>query len=185
MAFIETIEYEQATGDLRKIYDELIGNRGKLADVHKIQSLHPETIVSHINLYKDIMFGHSPLKRYQREMIGVVVSSVNQCEYCTRHHSEALMHYWKNTEKIQSLIRQPDSANLSEVDVLLCQFARDITTTPELATQQKIDLLKVKGLTDRAILDATLIIAYFNFVNRIALGLGLAINEEEITGYNY
>jgi hypothetical protein len=49
--------------------------------------------------------------------------------------------------------------------------------------------LKALGLDDRAILDATLVLSYFNFVNRIVLGLGLglglAVSEEELAGYKY
>ena len=184
MAFIQVIEHEQSSGELRGIYDHLVATRGKLADVHKIQGLNPPTVLSHMNLYKDIMFGHSPLKRYQREMLGVVVSTVNQCEYCTKHHCEALNHYWKDDARITSLLQQNDEY-LPEADKALCEFAREVTRNPELSTQQKIDNLRSKGFDDRAILDATLVIGYFNFVNRIVLTLGLEINQSEISGYNY
>lgn len=100
MAYIETIDYKNSTGLLREIYDDLLKKRGKLADVHQIQSLHPETIVTHMDLYLSIMFGKSPISRSQREMIAVIVSVSNQCKYCITHHCEALNHYWKNDEKI-------------------------------------------------------------------------------------
>jgi alkylhydroperoxidase family enzyme len=44
--------------------------------------------------------------------------------------------------------------------------------------------LKTKGFSDREILDATLVIAYFNFVNRIVLSLGVHL-EEDTEGYKY
>ena len=44
MSKIEIIEYEDSTGLLKEIYDDLIRKRGKLAEVHKIQSLNPESI---------------------------------------------------------------------------------------------------------------------------------------------
>jgi uncharacterized peroxidase-related enzyme len=185
MAFIQVIEHEQSSGELRGIYDHVVATRGKLADVHKIQSLNPPTVLSHMNLYKDIMFGQSPLKRYQREMIGVVVSSINQCAYCVWHHREALNHYWKDDARIDLLIQHNDTVEISEHDKTLCKFARDITLNPELSTQPKIDDLRNQGLDDRTILDATLVAGYFNFVNRIVLTLGLEINQSEITGYNY
>lgn len=185
MAFIEMIEHDQASAELRSIYDHLIATRGKLADVHKIQSLNPPTVLSHMNLYKDIMFGNSPLKRYQREMIAVVVSSLNQCEYCIKHHQEALMHFWKNEKKIIELIRQSETMNISDGDMALCKFAREVTLSPELITRQKIDNLRRMGLDDRSILDATLVVSYFNFVNRIVLALGLETNASEQAGYKY
>ncbi|HKK03778.1 MAG TPA: peroxidase-related enzyme, partial [Gammaproteobacteria bacterium] len=39
------------------------------------------------------------------------------------------------------------------------------------------------GFSDEDILLANLIISYFNFVNRIALGLGVEHSEEEVQGY--
>ena len=169
MAHIEAIPYEESTGELKAIYDSLIATRGKLAEVHTIQSLNPATIVSHMNLYKDILFGQSPLKRYQWEMMAVIVSAANQCDYCVQRHREALLHYWKDEHKVDLLIRQTDAAGLSEQDQKLCLFARDLSLNPELSTLQKIEVLKGSGLTDRAILDAPLVVAYFNFVNRIVL----------------
>ncbi len=185
MPYIKVINYDESSGELKGIYDHLIATRGKLADVHMIQSLNPATVLSHMNLYKDIMFGQSPLKRYQREMISVVVSVANQCEYCIKHHKEALMHYWKSESRMEALIQQKDDPQLTAEDNSLCIYARELTLQPELSTKQKTDDLREAGLDDRAILDATLVISYFNFVNRMVLALGLEIKESEISGYKY
>jgi len=93
MAFIDIIKPDEATDSLKKIYAELKQKRGKLARIHKIQSLNPRTIVTHMDLYMSIMFSKSPLSRAQREMMAVVVSAANQCEYCQLHHGEALNRY--------------------------------------------------------------------------------------------
>jgi len=60
-----------------------------------------------------------------------------------------------------------------------------LTVQPNHDNQASIAKLKELGLTDRAILDGTVVVAYFNFVNRIVLGLGLDVNEEEIAGYEH
>jgi len=186
MAFIEVIDYEASEGRLREIYDELIKSRGKLANVHTIQSLNPESIVKHMDLYLSIMFGKSPLRRVQREMIAVVVSAANKCEYCQLHHAEAVQHYWKDEEKVEMLKKDYTRLDLSEEDRLLCELAEQLTKDPSsIRDDQHIQPLKEAGLSDRAILDATLVIAYFNFVNRIVLGLGLEHSAEEIKGYSY
>ena len=44
-------------------------------------SLNPKSMLDHRALYDTLMFGPSPLRRYQREMIGVVVSALNECHY--------------------------------------------------------------------------------------------------------
>ncbi len=185
MAFIETIEPEDATGSLKEIYDDLLSSRGKIAEVHKIQSLHPETIVNHMELYMTIMYGKSPLKRVRREMMAVVVSKANNCEYCQTHHADAVNHYWKDDEKIAILRSDYTKLELSEQDRVLCDYAWELSKNPGQNTEATyINPLKENEFTDREILDATLVVAYFNFVNRIVLSLGVYL-EKDISGYKY
>lgn len=185
MAFIEVISHEQSTDELKAIYDNLVKTRGKLADVHMIQSLNPKSIVNHMDLYMTIMFGKSPLKRVQREMMAVVVSSANDCDYCQLHHAAAVNHYWKDDLKTEQLKRDYTKLNLTDVERTLCNMAWDLTKSPHASNEPYVKKLKESGLTDRAVLDAVLVISYFNFVNRMVLGLGVAVNEEEINGYEY
>lgn len=185
MPYIEVIEPEKAEGALKDIYDDLIDKRGKLASVHKIQSLNPQSIIDHMNLYMTVMFGKSPLKRKQRGMMAVIVSKANDCEYCQVHHAEALNHYWKNLSKVNLLREDYTKVQLSDIDMALCNLAWHLTRDPGKYTEEKFILpLKLMGLDDRAILDATLVISYFNFVNRLVLGLGVHL-ETNPGGYNY
>lgn len=186
MARIKVIDYSEATGRLKEIYDDLIARRGKLASVHTIQSLRPESIVKHMELYLEIMFSRSELSRVEREMIAVIVSVNNQCDYCRMHHAEALNNYWKNEGKIQSLISDFNNAGLTEKEILLCRFAKILTLDPGTADKTDLTLpLKQAGFSDSAILDATLVTAYFNFVNRIVSSLNVEIESGGAGGYNY
>lgn len=185
MPYISTISYEDADAHLKSVYDSIIKSRGKLADVHKIQSLNPDALVAHMELYMVTMFGKSSLKRYQREMIGVVVSASNRCNYCINHHEQALLAYWKKKDKTEQLIHNRTALQLEEVDERLCDLAEILTLNKESSYKHHIADLKLTGLSDRVILDAVQIIAYFNFVNRMVLGLGVEFNDEEMKGYAY
>jgi uncharacterized peroxidase-related enzyme len=186
MPYIQTISPEQASGQLKDIYDQLLQSRGKLAEVHKIQSLNPPSLLHHMELYMSLMFSQSPLQRYQREMMAVVVSAANRCEYCYTHHGAALNHYWKDSGKVAQLQRDYTQLALSPTDQLLCQLAEALTLAPESITpEDHLDPLRESGLDDRALLDATQIIAYFNFVNRLVLGLGVALEEDKGEGFMY
>ncbi len=186
MAINENIEPEEATGTLEEIYEDLKKKRGKLAQIHKIQSLNPESITAHMDLYMSVMFSKSPLSRAQREMMAVVVSAANDCEYCQQHHGQALNHYWKDRERVKNLRKDYNKLDLDNVDKRLCQLAKVLTKNPDgMDKDEHLQPLKNTGLADRAILDAVLVISYFNFVNRMVLGLGVETNEEEMQGYKY
>jgi uncharacterized peroxidase-related enzyme len=82
MAWIRTITPGEATGLLRRLYDEAIARAGKVFNVLSIQSLRPEVLEIGVKLYEELMFSpRSPLSRAQREMIAVAVSRANQCHY--------------------------------------------------------------------------------------------------------
>lgn len=186
MARIKVIQPGQADGRLKEVYNDIIAARGKIAEVHKIQSLRPESIVSHMDMYLEIMYSKSELSRAEREMMAVIVSVSNGCEYCRLHHSEALNHYWKDDERISCLTKNLNSARLNNREISLCRFADLLTRDPARYNEDsELYKLRKSGLSDKAILDATLVVSYFNFVNRIVLALGVESNQEEISGYNF
>ena len=185
MTQIKIIQPEEAQGELKAIYEEIIKKRGKIAQIHKIQSLNPKSIVNHMDFYLTLLYGQSPLKRAWREMIAVVVSKANDCEYCQIHHLEALNHFWKDDSRANSFMIDYKSVDLSETEQLLCEYAQLHTKFPGEDKSEIIEKLKKNGLDDRGILDATLIIGYFNFVNRIVTGLGVEVEPEGADGYYF
>ncbi len=184
MSRIKIIQPSEAEGRLREIYLDIEQQRGQIAEVHKIQSLRPESIVKHMDLYMDIMFGRSELSRAQREMMGVIVSVTNQCAYCSSHHGSALDRYWSNEEKLELLKKDFNLVDLGEKDQVLCRFAQLLTKDPGNKRDFSEDL-RTAGLTDHAILDAALVVSYFNFVNRMVLSLGVELEEDKGENYNY
>ncbi|RMH46701.1 MAG: peroxidase [Gammaproteobacteria bacterium] len=185
MAYIETIEPEQAQGELKAIYDQVIQQRGKVAEVLKLHSLNPKSLQNHLDLYMTIMFGRSPLKRAVREMIAVVVSAANQCEYCQVHHAAALNHFWKDEARVMHLRQDYKSAQLSDAELALADYAWQMTKSPDEDHGPAIERMRKVGWSDRAILDAALVVAYFNFVNRLVLGLGAHLEEDACEGFHY
>jgi hypothetical protein len=81
-AWIETVDERDADAELRRAYEACADRTtGRAAHIMKVHSLNPRSMVDHRALYRTLMFGPSPLKRYQREMIGVLVAALNDCVY--------------------------------------------------------------------------------------------------------
>jgi len=185
MPWINVIDENNATGELKEIYNKIKKERGKLSNIMKIHSLNPDAMKRHMELYISLMFGKSDLSREEREFIAVVVSKINRCEYCINHHKEALMFYWKNKEKLNRFLYDFNSVTLSKREHAILGYVSKLTRTPSDICKDDTEKLRNVGFTDNEILDVTLICSYFNFVNRIALGLGVEFSEEEVKGYNY
>jgi len=60
------------------------------------------------------------------------------------------------------------TAELRPVDRALCAFAEKLTLTPGAMGAGDLELLRSHGLDDRAVHDAIQVIAYFNYINRVA-----------------
>ncbi len=80
MAWIRIVDQANASGELAELYEQESAARsqGSLLQVH---SLNPRSMRAHLDLFRTLMYGHSGLGRPQREMIGVVVSTLNRCPY--------------------------------------------------------------------------------------------------------
>jgi uncharacterized peroxidase-related enzyme len=175
MAFIHMVSEDQAEGDLKALYQSYRAPWGGVDNILKIHSLLPNTLRPHVELYRAVMFGSGPLTRRQREMIATVVSLSNSCSYCIHHHSDALLRVTKDTPFALSIRTDYRIASISEAELAMLQFAEQLTRDPSRDYSDHIESLKRYEFTDEAILHITLIIGYFNFVNRIAIALGVEL----------
>lgn len=183
MSWINEIEVGEAEGRLADIYSDLVEKRGKVSNILKVHSLNPDAMANHLDLYMTLMFGRSGLSRAEREAIAVVVSSENECEYCVNHHVEALRRYIKDEEILNMLATADGLETLEPRLSNIVRHAEKLTSAPGAMTESDLGELRAVGLSDSDILDVSLITAYFNFVNRIALGLGVEYTQEELGGY--
>ena len=70
------------------------------------------------------------------------------------------------------------TADLSPADRALCDFAFKLTRTPAEVSPADLDELRTHGFDDRGIHDAVQVTAYFNYINRVADGLGVDLEPE-------
>jgi uncharacterized peroxidase-related enzyme len=183
MSWITEIDAEEAGEKLAAMYAELVEKRGKVSNILKVHSLNPDALGNHLDLYMTIMFGKSGLSRAERESIAVVVSAANDCAYCVNHHVEALRHYIKDEETLELLATADGLETLEPRLSNIVRHADKLTSAPSAMTESDLGELRAVGLSDSDILDLTLVVSYFNFVNRIALGLGVAYSADEVSGY--
>lgn len=185
MSWIETIDESEASGALREVYERIAGERGKVSNIMRIQSLNPEAMRAHLDLYQAVVYGNNGLSREERELVATAVSVTNDCAYCTNHHAVALNAFWNDDERIDNLLDDLDSVELSPRKRGLIEYAVKLTESPKAVARTDIENLRDLGFDDEQILAAALVTGYFNFVNRLAEGLGAAFSSEEMTGYEY
>ena len=74
---------------------------------------------------------------------------------------------------MHAIARDWRSARLGAAERALCAYAEKVTRSHRDVGPSDLDGLRAAGLDDRAIHDATQVISYFNYINRIADPLGV------------
>lgn len=81
MPWIRTVAPGEAAGRLKALYDAAVARAGKVFGIVRVMSPNPPVLEASMGLYRAAMFGASPLSRRTRELLAVVVSRTNHCEY--------------------------------------------------------------------------------------------------------
>ncbi len=78
---------------------------------------------------------------------------------------------------MHAVVRDWRTAGLKPADRALCRFAEKLTLRQQEMRAADLDELREHGLDDRAIHDAVQVIAYFNYITRVADGLGVEAED--------
>lgn len=81
MPYIDELGPEDADPIAAREYEKAMRRAGRIWNIVSIMSQNGTAMRDSMRLYGSAMFGDSPLSRAQREMIAVVTSQLNECEY--------------------------------------------------------------------------------------------------------
>jgi len=178
MAWIKTINYKDADPQLKRLYNRVKGPNNAIDNVLSIHSLRPHSLVGHMTLYKSVLHNsNNQLPKWYLEAIGVYVSFLNKCEYCVQHHFEGLKKLLNNDTKAQEFWENLQHKTLNhyfdERYYAGINYAKMITLTLEEVKQDDIEHLKTMGFSEGEVLEINQVASYFNYVNRMVVGLGV------------
>ena len=78
---------------------------------------------------------------------------------------------------VEQLSKDYTTAALNAADRAMLDYAAKLTLTPTSVSEEDVQALREVGFDDRAILDIVQITAYYAYVNRIADGLGVSLED--------
>ncbi len=93
------------------------------------------------------------------------------------HHGAGLRKLKVPSQLIDQLKIDYRDAELTGADRAMLDYAVKLTREPHHISRQDIDTLHKAGFSESAILDICQVAAYFNFVNRLADGLGVELEN--------
>lgn len=105
MSTVPMVEYEQATGLVKEVFDDIKRTRqiDRIPNFWKTLATHPPTLARVWRDLKEVM-APGRLHVLTKEMIAIAVSATNGCAYCVNSHTAAAMKLGMDQEMLGELM---------------------------------------------------------------------------------
>lgn len=185
MAWIKTISPAEASGQLAELYRRSAGPSGQVDQILQVHSLRPYTLRGHMALYRSVLHHNDKtVPAWFLEALGVLVSRLNHCDYCAKHHAAGMERLLNDASRAVSLtaaLYSDDfSAAFTPCECAALAYATILTVTPGSVQESDIQALRQAGWNDGEILEINQVCAYFAYANRTVSGLGVDIAAESL-----
>jgi uncharacterized peroxidase-related enzyme len=162
----------------QKYFDICNDKLGMVPNVLQAYAFDIDKLNAFTMFYNDLMLANSGLTKLEREMIAVVVSSINRCFYCLTAHGSAVRELSGNPILGEQLLMNYKTADVAPRQRAMLDFAALLTTASATVEEADRQTLRDHGFSDRDIWDITSVAAFFNMTNRVASGTAMVPNEE-------
>jgi uncharacterized peroxidase-related enzyme len=154
MPIINTIKPEEATGQLAEIYKRLKDVMGFVPNAFTIRSISPELVLQQ-STFLSYYWNHESLSHKLLAFIRLLVSEIEDCEYCVTTNTGMLMQNGVSAEEIQASKSDVEKLPLEKKEIELIKFVLKAVKDSKSTTAEDMKHLRSLGWTDKDILDAT------------------------------
>lgn len=170
--YIAPVEVEQATPQQRDAM-KVTPSNNKVSEYVRTLVHDPESYTARTGLFNAIMYVEGGLNRADRELGALGASIVNGCRYCAVVHARRHAQLAESDSVVSAIYFDRVDA-LNPRDTAIYRFARRLSVTPAVATEEDIAALRAVGMNDQQIVDLIHAIAIFGWANRLMHVLGHA-----------
>jgi uncharacterized peroxidase-related enzyme len=178
LAWLRVPGEDEVPDEVRSLWARADEKLGFVPNVLRVWALRPEHMLRWRKYMDALLKGESGLSEAQREMIGVVVSSVNRCHYCMTSHAGVLRSLTGDPILVDTLLANYRHAKLDRRERAMLDFAVKVTEASYRCGEEDLADLRAAGWGDEEIMDIVEVTAMFNLTNRMANALGWEPNAE-------
>lgn len=179
------LEYDEATDDVRKIYDDIfehLGNEG-LVDYFKVIGNYNITVLAVTwNALKHILI-KGDLPRSLKELVFVAVSNEKNCSYCTDIHTAMCKLLNVNEGDIQKVLDKATNLNPKRVKLSI-EFSKKMAIDPGSIVEDDHQQLLDSGLVQSQIFELMALVSLVNYSNTLAQGMMIDVDEKVVSLLN-
>ena len=163
---------------IKRVFEKCLEKIGFVPNVLRAYTLRPAKFEPFRLYNNELMLGQSGLSRLEREMIAVVVSSVNHCHYCLVAHGAAVRALSGEPLLGEHLAANYRVAKLDRRQRAMLDFVWRLTETPAAIDEPDRAALRKAGFSDEDIFDIAEVAGFYNMTNRLAAAVDMRPNQE-------
>ncbi len=164
--------------DMRAYFAKCDEKLGFVPNVLRAYSFNQDKLRGFVAMYNELMLGASGLSRLEREMIAVVVSSINHCFYCLVAHGAGVRELSGDPRLGELMAMNYRAAELPAKQRAMLDFAAKLTETPDKMGESDRQALRKAGWSEADIWDIAATASFFNMSNRMAAATEMTPNDE-------
>ena len=166
------------TAELQAYFNKCMEKLGFIPNVLSAYAFDNAKLQAFIDMADDLMLADSGLSKLEREMIAVVVSSINHCHYCLTAHGAAVRSRAKDPVMGELMAQNYRAADLPLRQQAMLDFAVKLTEQPAKIVEADRQALRNAGFSDRDIWDIAAVAGFYNMSNRLASATEMRPNAE-------
>ena len=163
---------------IKTLFAKFTEKLGFVPNVFRSYTLRPRRLEHFRQYNNELMVGDSGLTKLEREMIAVVVSSVNHCHYCLVAHGAAVRVLSGNSHLSDQLTANYRSSEVTPRQRAMLDFVWKLSATPALIEESDRAALRHAGFSDEDIFDIAEVAAFYAASNRLASAVDARPNPE-------
>lgn len=175
MARVRSIPSAELPADLAKTYEDFASGYGPFRNQAAVFAHVPPALKHLMGMLMELRAANTLPKRYL-EIAIVVVSKLNECDYCVAHHKPFLAVEGLASAAIDGLLDWQTTPGLTEVDRLVAEFAEKVWTDPHRLRDELFERMRVH-FSEAQIVELTLRTTLCGFFNKFNDALQI---EEEV-----
>lgn len=166
MPYLQTVPPEEASGEVKAMYDQDLAAQGYVANYTRAFSARPDVLQGWLALKDAITSGMDP-RLY--ELATVAAATAIRSSYCSLVHGNILAAGYYAAEKVVSIAGDGDevAGALDPADAAVVRFARKVAEEAEQITPEDVGELRGLGLSDADVFNVILAAAARCFFSKV------------------
>jgi uncharacterized peroxidase-related enzyme len=166
MPYLQTVPPEDASGEVKAMYDQDLAAQGYVANYTRAFSARPDVLQRWLALKDAVTSGMDP-RLY--ELATVAAATAIRSSYCSLVHGNILATGYYPAEQVVSIAADGDTAAaaLDAADAAVVRFARKVAEEAEQITPEDVGELRRLGFSDADIFNVILAAAARCFFSKV------------------